>query len=65
MKLGDIIPNGAILDDIKASEKEDVIKEMVAALVKVGRIEEANSKKVIKALMDREKMRANQSCLPN
>ena len=56
MKLGDIIPDGGILDDLKATEKEEVIKEMVAALVKTGRIEEANSKKVVKALMDREEL---------
>jgi len=56
MKLGEIIPEGGILDDLKSVQKEDVIKEMVAALVKAGRIEEATSKKVIKALMDREEL---------
>ena len=56
MKLGEIIPEGGILDDVKATEKEEVIKEMVAALVKAGRIEEANVKKVVKALMDREEL---------
>jgi PTS system nitrogen regulatory IIA component len=56
MKLGEIIPEGGILDDLKAVTKEDVIKEMVAALVKAGRIDEANSKKVVKALMDREEL---------
>jgi PTS system nitrogen regulatory IIA component len=56
MKLGEIIPDGGILDDVKATEKEEVIKEMVAALVKTGRIDEANSKKVVKALMDREEL---------
>jgi fructose-specific phosphotransferase system IIA component len=56
MKLGEIIPEGGILDDLKSTQKEDVIKEMVAALVKTGRIEEGTSKKVIKALMDREEL---------
>ncbi len=56
MKLGDIIPDGGIMDDLKAVEKEDVIKEMVQALVKSGRIEESSSPKVIKALMDREEL---------
>ncbi|HYF52502.1 MAG TPA: PTS sugar transporter subunit IIA [Planctomycetota bacterium] len=56
MKLGDIIPDGGIMDDLKSVEKEDVIKEMVQALVKTGRIEEASSAKVIKALMDREEL---------
>ena len=56
MKLGEIIPEGGILDDVKAVEKEEVINEMVQALVKAGRIEEANVKKVVKALMDREEL---------
>jgi nitrogen PTS system EIIA component len=56
MKLSEIIPDGAILDDIKAVEKEEVIKEIVGALVQAGRVEEANGKKVIKALMDREEL---------
>ena len=56
MKLGDIIPEGGILDDLKATEKEDVIREMVQALIKTGRIEESTSNKVVKALMDREEL---------
>jgi len=56
MKLGDIIPEGGIIDDLKALDKETVIKEMVQALVKTGRIEESTSGKVIKALMDREEL---------
>ena len=56
MKLGEIIPPDGILDDIKATEKEEVIKELVTSLVKSGRIDEANSKKVVKALMDREEL---------
>ena len=56
MKLGEIIPEGGILDDLKSVQKEEVIKEMVASLVKAGKIEDATSKKVIKALMDREEL---------
>jgi PTS system fructose-specific IIA component/PTS system nitrogen regulatory IIA component len=56
MKLVDIIPDGGIMDDLKSVEKEDVIKEMVQALVKAGRIEESTAPKVIKALMDREEL---------
>jgi mannitol/fructose-specific phosphotransferase system IIA component (Ntr-type) len=41
---------------LKAVAKEEVIMEMVQALVKAGRIEEANVKKVVKALMDREEL---------
>ena len=56
MKLGDIIPDGCILDDLKSVEKEDVIKEMVQALVRASRVDEAATKKVVKALMDREEL---------
>jgi mannitol/fructose-specific phosphotransferase system IIA component (Ntr-type) len=56
MKLGEIIPDGCVLDDLKSAQKEDVIKEMVAALVAAGKVDEASSKKVIKALMDREEL---------
>jgi PTS system fructose-specific IIA component/PTS system nitrogen regulatory IIA component len=56
MKLCEIIPEGGILDDLKAAGKEEVIKEMVQALVKAGRVEETAAKKVIKALMDREEL---------
>ena len=56
MKLAEIIPDGAILDDLRSTSKEEVVREMVAALVKAGRIEESTSKKVVKALMDREEL---------
>lgn len=56
MKLSQIIPEGGILDDLKSTTKEEVIREMVQALVKAGRIEDATSKKVVKALMDREEL---------
>ena len=56
MKLSDIIPEGGILDDLKATGKEDVIREMVQALIKIGRVDERASSKVIKALLDREEL---------
>jgi PTS system fructose-specific IIA component/PTS system nitrogen regulatory IIA component len=56
MKLSEIIPEGGILDDLKSSQKEDVVKEMVQSLVKAGKVEEGAAKKVIKALMDREEL---------
>lgn len=56
MKLGEIIPEGCVLDDLKSTQKEDVIKEMVAALAAAGKVDEPSSKKVIKALMDREEL---------
>ncbi len=56
MKLSDIIPEGGICEELQASGKEAVIKEMVASLVKAGRVSEDASKKVLKALMDREEL---------
>lgn len=56
MKLSEIIPDGGILDDLKAAQKEEVIKEMVQALVKAGKVDEGSARKVTKALMDREEL---------
>jgi PTS system fructose-specific IIA component/PTS system nitrogen regulatory IIA component len=56
MKLSEIIPEGGILDDLKSAQKEEVVKEMVQALVKAGKVDEGASKKVVKALMDREEL---------
>ena len=59
VKLSEIIPdgpNGGICPDLQAVSKEDVIKEMVHALVLAGKLDDAVSKKVIKALMDREEL---------
>ena len=56
MKLSDIIPDGGICEDLQTTEKADVIEEMVHALVRAGRVPEDISKKVIKALMDREEL---------
>lgn len=56
MKLSEIIPDGAVSEELQATEKEDVIKEMVNTLVTAGKIQESVSKKIVKALMDREEL---------
>lgn len=56
MKLSDIIPEGGIAAELSATEKEEVIKELVGTLVASGRVAEPTTKKVIKALMDREEL---------
>jgi PTS system fructose-specific IIA component/PTS system nitrogen regulatory IIA component len=56
MRLSEIIPEGGICDDLAATEKEDVIREMVGTLVAAGRVQESAARKVIKALMDREEL---------
>lgn len=56
MKLSEIIPDGAIAEDLQATAKEEVIKEMVDALIAADKIQESVSKKIVKALMDREEL---------
>lgn len=56
MKLSEIIPDGAIAEDLQATAKEEVIKEMVGALIAADKIQESVSKKIVKALMDREEL---------
>lgn len=56
MKLSEIIPDGAVSEDLQATAKEEVIKEMVGTLVAAGKIQESVSKKIVKALMDREEL---------
>ena len=57
MKLSEIIPeSGGIIHELQSVQKEDVIKEIVQSLVTGGKLDEGVSKKVIKALMDREEL---------
>jgi len=56
MKLSEIIPDGAVSEELQETEKESVIKEMVDSLVAAGKIQESVSKKIVKALMDREEL---------
>ncbi len=56
MKLCDIIPEGGICEDLQATGKEEVIKEMVDLLVSAERIPKPVAAKVTKALMDREEL---------
>ena len=56
MKLSEIIPEGGICEELKATGKEEVIREMVALLAAAGRLQESIQKKVVKALMDREEL---------
>ena len=57
MKLSELIPEpGGIMPELKATTKEEVIKEVIANLVSVGKLDEVVSKKIVKALMDREEL---------
>ena len=54
MQIMDFLSKKAILTDIKSTNKEDVIKEMVDYLIEAGDVEKRNRNKLIDALMSRE-----------
>ena len=56
MKIIDFLSKEAIISDIKATKKEDVIKELVDALINAGHIDKHNRNKLIEALMARESL---------
>ncbi len=55
MKLADLIVKDAIVPQIKATEREGAIRELVEALVQTGTIPADQIVSITKALMDREK----------
>lgn len=54
MKIMDFLSKRAIIPDIKSTKKEEVIKELVDALINAGDIEKRNRNKLIDSLMVRE-----------
>jgi len=56
MKIIDFLSKKAISTDIKSVKKEEVIKELVDALVTAGDIEKRCRNKLIEALMTRESL---------
>jgi ribosomal subunit interface protein len=56
MKLLEFISADAILDDVKSAQKEDLIEEMVQALVDAGDIKQSDLKGVVKSLLRREEL---------
>ena len=56
MKIMDFLSKEAIMPDIKATRKEDVIKELIDALINAGNIDRRNRNKLIEALMARESL---------
>ena len=54
MQIMDFLSKKAIVMDIKSSKKEDVMKELVDALINAGEIEKRYRNKLIDALMARE-----------
>lgn len=56
MKIMDFLSKKAIITDIKANKKEDVIKELVDVLTEAGDIDKRHRNKLIDALMGRESL---------
>jgi PTS system nitrogen regulatory IIA component len=56
MKIMDFLSRKAIVTDLKSSKKEDIIKELVDALINAGEIEKRYRNKLIEALMAREEL---------
>ena len=56
MQIMEFLSKKAILADIRATKKEEVIKELVDALVAAGEIEKRCRNKLIDALMTRESL---------
>jgi PTS system nitrogen regulatory IIA component len=54
MKIMEFLSKRAIVMDIKAAKKEDVVREMVDALIEGGDIEKRHRNKLVEALMARE-----------
>lgn len=56
MNLSDIIPEGCVLADLKSTQKEDVLREMLAALERTGKIGQDDSALVVRRILDRESL---------
>lgn len=56
MKIMDFLSKNAISVDIKSVKKQDVMIELVDALINAGEIEKKSSAKIIEALMARESL---------
>jgi len=54
MKIMDFLSKNAIIADIKSTKKEDVINELVNALIEAGEVDKRSTGKLIDALMARE-----------
>lgn len=56
MKFADFISREAIRADLKADDKESVIREMIQALQAAGKIEASEYESIVKAIMKREEL---------
>ena len=56
MKFADFVCRGAIRAELKASDKEGTIREMVQALVEAGKVEADECESIVKAILKREEL---------
>jgi PTS system nitrogen regulatory IIA component len=56
MKLMDFLSKKSIVAEIKATKKEDVLKELVDLMITAGELEKSSRNKVIDALLERESL---------
>lgn len=54
MKIMDFLSKDAVIMEIKSAKKEDVVKELVDALINANEIEKRSRAKIVEALMARE-----------
>ena len=54
MKITDFLNEGAVSCELKAENKEAVIRELAGLLVKAGSVKEKDTTKLIRILLDRE-----------
>ncbi len=54
MKIMDFLSKKAVVTDLKSTKKEEILRELVDALVTAGEIEKRHRNKLIEALMARE-----------
>jgi len=56
MQIMDFLSKKAIVLDLKSTKKEDVVKELVDALISAGEIEKRSKNKLVEALLARESL---------
>ena len=56
MKFADFVKNEAIESDIKAADKEAVIRELVGSLVKAGQLSGTEEENIVQAVLKREEL---------
>lgn len=56
MKFADFVNNDAIQSDLQSTEKESVIRELVASLVKAGKLSGTDEENIVQAVLKREEL---------